>query len=112
MGTLNKMQKFNEFVLEKRGSTRETAISTAVNKVKERFGDTNDKFLESVEEKGVEEIKDYIIKILLPFIDQIEAEEKMPNGLLKFDFDGLLEGLVSWSLVDLELQIIKKQEPE
>lgn len=104
---------FDDFIIERKksSSTRETAISTAVSKLKQRYGYTNEKFLKSVEEKGVDEIKDYIIKILIPFMNQIEAEEKMPNGLLKFDYDGLLSGLVCWCLVDLELQILKKQKP-
>lgn len=109
------MEKFNDFETFvqtlNESSARELAIRTAVDKLKKRYGDTNDKFLESVKEKGVDEIKDYIIGILVPFMNDIESQEKEPNGQLRFDFDGLLAGLVSWSLVDLELQIIKKQKP-
>ncbi len=110
------MEKFNNFEtfvqsLNEGKTQRETAIRTAVDKLKERYGYTNDKFVESVKEKGVDEIKNYIVKILVPFLKQIKAEEKMPNGLLKFDYDGLLSGLVCWCLVDLELQIMKKQKP-
>lgn len=113
MGTLSKMQKFNEFVLEKKGgSARHTAIATAVSKLKEKYGYTTDQFLMSVKEKGVDEIKDNIVKILVPYMDKIETEEKNPNGQLRFDYTGLLEGLVSWCLVELELKIIRKQSPK
>lgn len=109
------MEKFNDFETFvqtlNESSARELAIRTAVDKLKKRYGDTNDKFLESVTEKGVDEIKDYIIGILVPFMNDIESQEKESNGQLRFDFDGLLAGLVSRSLVDLELQIIKKQKP-
>ncbi len=111
MSKINKINNFETFIRLNESSARKLAIQTAVDKLKERFGNTNDKFVESVKEKGVDEIKDYIIKILVPFLKQIKAEEKMPNGLLKFDYDGLLSGLVCWCLVDLELQIIKKQNP-
>ena len=112
MSKINKINNFETFIRLNESSARKLAIQTAVSKLKERFGDTNDKFVESVKEKGVDEVKDYVVKILVPFLKQIKAEEKEPNGLLKFDYDGLLAGLVSWSLVDLELQIIKKQKPE
>ncbi len=111
MSKISKLNNFETFIRLNESSARKLAIQTAVDKLKERFGDTNDKFVESVKEKGVDEIKDYIVKILVPFIKQIKAEEKMPNGLLRFDYDGLLRGLVCWCLVDLELQIIKKQKP-
>ena len=112
MSKINKINNFETFIRLNESSARKLAIQTAVDKLKERYGDNNDKFVESVKEKGVDEIKDYVVKILLPFLKQIKVEEKEPNGLLKFDYDGLLAGLVSWSLVDLELQIIKKQKPE
>ena len=114
METLHKMMKFNEFLLEKSGSARDTAIATAVTKLKQRYGENLDKFLKSVKEREgfVEEAKEYIVKILEPYLAEIREQEKNTNGQLKFDFDGLLEGMISWCLVELELQIIKKQRPE
>lgn len=109
------MKKFNEYVREKKSvSARDTAISTAVSKLKKKYGDSFDEFLKSLKEKEgfVEEAKDYIVKILEPYLAEIREQERNPNGQLKFDFDGLLEGLVSWCLVELELEIIKKQEPK
>ncbi len=114
METLHKMMKFNEFLLEKSGSARDTAIATAVAKLKKKYGDSFDEFLKSLKEKEgfVEEAKDYIVKILEPYLAEIKEQEKNTNGQLKFDFDGLLEGLVSWCLVELELKIIRKQSPK
>lgn len=111
MGKISKINNFETFISLNESSARKLAIQTAVDKLKERYGDNNDKFLESVKEKGVDEIQGYINKILFPFLKQIAEQEKNPNGQLKFDFDGLLTGLVCWNLVELELQIIKKQKP-
>ncbi len=111
MKKIPKLKNFDAFILEKKNTQRETAISTAVSKLKERYGHTTDQFLMSVKKEGVDAIKDYILKILAPYMDKIETEEKEPNGLLRFDYDGLLSGLISWCLVELELQVIKKQRP-
>ena len=55
---------FEQFILEESCTQRTSAISTAVSKIKEEFGDTKEKFLKSAEEKGVDDIKDFIEKLL------------------------------------------------
>ena len=43
-------------------------------------------------------------------MDRIEAQEKLQNSRFGFDFDGLLFGLASWVLVELELDRMKKKD--
>lgn len=109
------MEKFNNFetfvqTLNESCTQRESAISTAVSQLKARYGDTTDKFLKTVKdkEKGVDDVKDFLVEILTPYLDRIEGQEKLQNSRFGLDFDGLLSGLAAWSLVELELQKTKK----
>ena len=112
MKKLFEFKNFDSFVQELNESCtqRNSAISTAVSKIKEEFGDTKEKFLKSAEEKGVDEIKDFLVQTLEPYVEQIENQEKLQaNGRFIFDFDALLSGLASWTLVELELARMKKE---
>lgn len=102
---------FDKFVIEESCTQRTSAISTAVSKIKEEFGNTKEKFLKSAEEKGVDEIKDCIVKTLEPYIERVEGQEKVQTGE-KFilDYDELLSGLASWMLVELEIGKMKKKK--
>ena len=111
MKMISKFKKFDSFILEESSTQRNSAISTTVSRIKEEFGDTKEKFLKSAEEKGVNDIKDFIVQTLKPYIDRIESQEKLQsNGRFMFDFDGLLSGLVSWMLVEMELDRIKNKK--
>jgi len=111
MRMISKFKKFDSFILEESSTQRNSAISTTVSRIKEEFGDTKEKFLKSAEEKGVNDIKDFIVQTLKPYIDRIESQEKLQsNGRFMFDFDGLLSGLVSWMLVEMELDRIKNKK--
>ena len=107
---MNKFNNFETFVqqLNESCTQRKSAISTAVSQLKARYGDTTDKFLNSVQ-GNVDEVKDYLVEILTPYMDRIEAQEKLQNSRFGFDFDGLLSGLASWTLVELELAKMKKE---
>ena len=107
---MEKLLKFETFILEEGCTQRNAAISTAVSQLKARYGDTTDKFLKTVKdkEKGVDDVKDFLVEILTPYLDRIEGQEKLQNSRFGLDFDGLLSGLASWSLVELELQKTKK----
>ena len=108
MKLLDNFLLFDDFILEE-GSSRNAAISTAVSQLKEKFGNTKEKFLESARKRGVEEIKDFILKTLEPYIERIESQEKLQNnGRPTFDYDGMLSGLVSWILVEVEVGRMKK----
>lgn len=102
---------FDKFVIEEACTQRTSAISTAVSKIKEKFGNTKEKFLKSAEEKGVDDIKDFIEKTLEPYIERVEGQEKVQTGeRFILDFDELLSGLASWMLVELEIGKIKKSD--
>ena len=108
MKKLFEFKNFDSFVQELNESTqRNAAISTAVSQLKARYGDTTDKFLKAVQ-GNVDEMKDYIVEILTPYLERIEGQEKLQNSRFSFDFDGLLSGLASWVLVELELDRMKK----
>lgn len=114
MGKLIKLKDFDSFILEEACTQRTSAISTAVSKIKEEFGNTKEKFLKSAKEKGVDEIKDFIVQVLEPYIERVEGQEKVQTGeKIILDFDELLRGLASWMLVEIEInQIQKKKENE
>ena len=111
MKMISKFKNFDSFILEESSTQRNYAISTTVSRIKEEFGDTKEKFLKSAEEKGVNDIKDFIVQTLKPYIDRIESQEKLQsNGRFLFDFNGLLSGLVSWMLVEMEIDRMKNKK--
>jgi len=114
MGKLIKLKDFDSFILEEACTQRTSAISTAVSKIKKEFGNTKEKFLKSAKEKGVDEIKDFIVQVLEPYIERVEGQEKVQTGeKIILDFDELLRGLASWMLVEIEInQMQKKKENE
>lgn len=104
-----KMMNYEQFILEESCTQRNSAISTAVSKLKEEFGDTKEKFLKSAEDKGVDEIKDYLVQTLEPYIERIESQEILQTKeKFALDFDALLSGLASWVLVELQIAKMKK----
>ena len=111
MKKLFEYKNFETFVqqLNEDCTQRKSAISTAVSQLKARYGDTTDKFLKAVQ-GNVDEVKDYLVEILTPYLDRIEAQEKLQNSRFGFDFDGLLSGLASWMLVEIELNQMKNNK--
>ena len=111
MKKIKKYLTFENFILNENCTQRNSAISTAVSKIKEKFGDTKEKFLKSAKERGSEEIKDVIVQILEPYIERIETQEILQTKeKFALDFDGLLTGLASWVLVELELDRMKQKD--
>lgn len=111
MKLLDNLLSFDAFILEEGSSQRNAAIATAVSRLKEKFGDTKEKFLEYAKERGVEDIKEFILKTLEPYVERIESQEKLQNnGRPTFDYDGMLAGLVSWILVEIEVGRMKKSK--
>ena len=107
---MKKFKNYQQFILEESCTQRNSAIATAVSKLKEVFGDTKEKFLKSAEEKGVDEIKDCLVQTLEPYIERIEGQEILQTKeKFALDFDSLLSGLASWTLVELELAKMKKE---
>ena len=111
MKKIKKYLTFENYILNENCTQRNSAISTAVSKIKEEFGNTKEKFLKSAEEKGVDEIKDLIVQVLEPYVERVEGQEKVQTGeKFIFDFDELLAGLVSWMLVEIELNQMKNKK--
>lgn len=111
MNLLDNFLSFEDYIFEEGTPQRNAAISTAVSRLKEKFGDTKEKFLEYAKESGVDEIKDFILKTLEPYVERIESQEKLQNnGRPTFDYDGMLAGLVSWILVEIEVGRMKKSK--
>ena len=84
-----KMMNYEQFILEESCTQRNSAISTAVSQLKARYGDTTEKFLKAAE-GNVDEVKDYLVEILTPYLERIEGQEKLQNSRFSLDFDGLL----------------------
>ena len=102
---------FESFLLEKKtaNTQREDTIADAVKKIKDEYGHNTTEFIASAQKKGVDAIKDFISKIVEPYIDRIQSQNELPlNGRFNLDYDGLLSGLVSWIIV--ELQLTKKDK--
>ena len=113
MRKLETFLSFDKFILEESCTQRTSAIRTAVSKIKEEFGDTKEKFLEYVQENenAVDEIKDIIVKTLEPYVERVEAEEKVQTGeKYILDYDELLKGLASWMLVQTEINQMKNKK--
>lgn len=100
MNKIEKFKSFEKFILEENHSKSET-IAKVVNKIKAEYGVTPEKFVETARERGPAELEKYIVRILKPYLEQKETHDK--NGKFQFDYDGLLTGLVSWSIIQLEL---------
>ena len=111
MGKLIKLKDFDSFILEEACTQRTSAISTAVSQIKAEFGDTKETFLKSAKEKGVDEIKDYIVKVLEPYVERVEGQETLQTReKVILDYDELLKGLASWMLVEIEINQMKKKK--
>ena len=105
MKKLIEFKKFESFLLERNDThvKRESAIADVVTKIKDKFGTTAKDFITSTKERGVDEIQDFIVKTVEPYLDQTEGHE------LLYDYDGLLSGLVSWILFELQLKLDEKR---
>ena len=111
MNLLDNFLSFEDYIFEEDSPQRNAAIATAVSRLKEKFGDTKEKFLAYAKERGVEDIKEFILKTLEPYVERIESQEKLQNnGRPTFDYDGMLAGLVSWILVEIEVGRMKKSK--
>lgn len=109
-----KFKNFDTFLVEGSCTQRGIAISTAVSKIKERYGKDAHEFTKNIKEKGpeaIKELQDYVSDVVEPYLDKIEAQEKLQtNDRFIFDYDGLLQGCVSWIIVEKELSRMREQK--
>lgn len=107
MQRLVELKDFDSFIMERKESNvkRDSFIEKAVSKIKKEFGATAKDFITTAKEKGVDEIQDFIVKTVEPYVEKNEGGE----GELFYDYDSLLSGLVSWMLFEMELKLDKKK---
>lgn len=107
MQKLVEIKDFDSFLLERKENSAkmDTFIEKAVSKIKKEFGLSATDFITSAKQKGVDEIQDFIIKTVEPYVEKNEGGE----GELFYDYDSLLFGLVSWVLFTIELKNDKKR---
>lgn len=100
MKELNKLKDFDAFVLElnENHTQKKSTVANAVDKIKERYGQNASDFIAAVKKTGVDKVKDFIVHSVIPEIDRSKTKE------LDADYDGVLTGLVSWILLELQLQ--------
>lgn len=96
------LKDFTTFVegLNEDCTQRKSAIATAVSKIKDKYGQNATEFIASAKNDGVDAVKDFIVKAVEPNLNNIKSQT---NGSYHFDYDNLLEGLVSWVIVELQL---------
>ena len=100
MKELIKLKDFDTFVqgLNESHTKKKNSIETAVSEIKQRYGDTPKDFLAAVQKTGMDKVKDFIVKSVKPQIDLTKTND--PN----VDYDGILTGLVTWVMLELQLQ--------
>jgi len=71
----------------------ESIVEVIVKEIKEKYGQTAKEFISTVNEKGVNDLKDFIQKTVKP-IDSAETKT------LIADYENILSGLVSWVMLE------------
>lgn len=106
MQRLVELKDFDSFIMERKENNvkRDSFIEKAVSEIKKEFGATAKDFITTAKAKGVDEIQDFIVKAVEPYVEKNEGGE----GELFYDYDSLLSGLVSWMLFEMELKLDKK----
>lgn len=100
MKKMIKLKDFDTFVqgLNESHIQKQNAIEAAVGKIKERYGENPKDFIAAVQKTGVEKVKDFVVKSVKPEIDFSKTQDINPN------YDGILTGLVTWIMLELQLQ--------
>lgn len=75
---------------------KKSDVASAVEKIKEKYGDNARDFIAAVNKEGVDSFKDFIAKIVQP-IERLNPRELNP------DYDNILSGLVCWIVLELQL---------
>ena len=96
---MNKMivlKGFDAFVkeLNENYTKKKSAIEDTVEKIKKKYGKTAEEFISSVKNLGIDDVKDFIVQTVQPI-----ARTKVLNA----DYDEILTGLVSWIMLELQI---------
>ena len=86
MQRLLELKDFDSFVLERKENNvkRDTFIEKAVTKIKKEFGATAKDFIATTRSRGVDDIQDFIVQTVEPYIDKNGGDE------IFYDYDSLL----------------------
>lgn len=100
MNEMLKLKDFDTFVLglNENHAQKKNVVASAVDKIKERYGQNASDFITAVKKTGVDKVKDFIVHSVIPEIDRSKTKE------LDADYDGILTGLVSWVMLELQLE--------
>ena len=100
MKDLIKLKDFDSFVLglNENHAQKKNVVAAAVDKIKERYGENAKDFIAAVKKTGVDKVKDFIVHSVIPEIDRSKTKE------FDADYDGILTGLVSWIMLELQLE--------
>ena len=100
MKEMIKLKDFDTFIqgLNENHAQKKNVVASAVDKIKERYGQNASDFIAAVKKTGVDKVKDFIVHSVIPEIDRSKTIE------LDADYDGILTGLVSWILLELQLK--------
>ena len=100
MKEMIKLKDFDTFVqgLNENHAQKKNVVADAVDKIKERYGENAQDFIAAVQKTGADKVKDFIVHSVLPKNDRSKTIE------LDADYDGILTGLVSWILLEMQLE--------
>ena len=100
MKELIKLKDFDTFIqgLNENHAQKKNDVAAAVDKIKERYGENAKDFIAAVKKTGVDKVKDFIVHSVIPEIDRSKTKE------LDADYDGILKGLVSWIMLEMQLE--------
>ena len=100
MKKIFELKDFDTFVKElyENRTQKKSDVASAVEKIKEKYGDNARDFIAAVQKTGVNKLKDFVVKYVKPEIDLTTTKDLNP------DYDGILNGLVCWILLEMQLE--------
>lgn len=99
MKEITEFKNFETFIKEMNENFKQkkSVVESIVKEIKEKYGKTAKEFISTVNEKGVDDLKEFIEQTVKP-IDHIETKT------LITDYENILLGLVSWVLLEMQLE--------
>lgn len=99
MKEITEFKNFETFIKEMNENFKQkkSIVESIVKEIKEKYGKTAKEFISTVNEKGVDDLKEFIEQTVKP-IDYIETKT------LITDYENILLGLVSWALLEMQLE--------
>ena len=99
MKEITEFKKFETFIKEmnENHTQKKSVVESIVKEIKEKYGQTAKEFISTVNEKGVDDLKDFIKQTVKP-IDSTKTKT------LIADYDNILSGLVSWVMLEMQLE--------